>query len=255
MRSLFAYSILCFVACLALLPARIDGGSGKMPNRLPILEQEIDPVSPGELEGLLNKLREERNALEADWKALAKKRQPNVGPISDEDLVRRMKDMIDRLERNPPKTRAKKEPERDDGSRDDLPMEPLKKDPREKPKVQEPNDDDKRLVSLANPRNLGQAMFQLGMYGEALDALEKVDVVGMDPEERAPILYFKGVCQTRLGHNKEAIALFEQVTRLRQDERLVDYARWQLEMLYWHRNTQHTLQDMRKRREAAEKKS
>jgi hypothetical protein len=76
----------------------------------------------------------------------------------------------------------------------------------------------------------------------------------MKPEERAPVLFFKACCQSNLGQTSKAISLLEDVVKLRGDAWLSDYGSWQLGNLHWHRNANSSLQEIRERLKAAEKK-
>jgi tetratricopeptide (TPR) repeat protein len=217
---------------------------------LPRLEEEREPVTTADFERLLSVLRQERTALEAEWHEMSKRGKLGKSTINDKALKDEAEDTIRKIQRGfllgPKKTPPDEHiPPPTDGSK-----EPAKKAIEENVIA---NHDEKKTALIGDPLQFGQTLFRAGMYPEALAALEKVEIVGMKPEERAPIIYFKACCQGQLGQSAKAIALFEDVIKVRGDEQLVEYARWQLEHLHWHRNVENALEDVRKRLKVAEK--
>ena len=72
-------------------------------------------------------------------------------------------------------------------------------------------------------------------------------------EERTPIQFLLASCLLRLGKNEDAVKLLRDAANSRDDERTAGYAQWQLEMHRWQREINDRLQDLRRRRLAAEK--
>jgi len=248
MRSFQLYPIVMFAILMCCQAVYTQAGILKPPRPLPLLEDDREPLSIGDIEKLLSTLRDERNALDAEWRDLSKRGKLGKGEITDdavkklaEDISRKLKQGLFPNPISPPLD-------------EDPPAINQEKTPKKSNTVESnPKPEEKQPSIVGDPQNLGQTLFRAGIYADALRALERVDVVGMKPEERAPILFFKACCQAQLGQTAKAIALLEDVVKVRGDERLVDYARWQMEELHWHRNVESVLQDIRNRLKAAEK--
>jgi tetratricopeptide (TPR) repeat protein len=251
MRSLLFQTFVLVAICICSEPARAQTSVLKPPRPLPLLEEDREPVSSAEIERLLKVLREERNALETEWREMSKRGKLGKSTSSDDALKRHAEKLFKLLDKELTQNRKKESFAPDPP----LPVPETKVEISKKPidDLPPPKIDDKQAPIIGDPLHFGQTLFRAGMYAEALTAMEKVELVGMKPEERAPILYIKASCQARLGQSAKAIALFEDVVKVRGDERLIDYARWQLEQLHWHRNVENVLQDIRRRLKAAEK--
>jgi hypothetical protein len=250
MRNLLFWATVAMLLCLCRSSAHSQTSIPKVPRPLPVLDQQGEPPSRTDIEHLLGILREERKALEAEWNGISKPGAIRKATIGNDTL----KVEIDRLLKRFPNTAPLAPSDiRPDKANDTTKV--TEKGSAIPPATEKVilHRDVAKTTTIGDPLSLAQTLLRAGLYADALAAFEKVEIVGMTPEERAPIIYFKASCQVKLGQNAKAIGLFEDVVKVRGDERLVDYARWQLEQLHWHRNVENVLQDIRQRLKASEK--
>lgn len=239
-----------FSGCLAFGPA--DSLSQEVPFRAPLPrlldEESCVKFAPVDFERLLSELKSERARLDADWKATSKTIQRTRGSQTEEpgNLEKQLQGVLDRLREE----RARRD-KPSEARVPAAPVEPVGSGPRKKDANITPLQ--RALADSLSAVNLAQALFRAEKYDEALAAFQRVDLKGRKAEERAPILFMTAQCMYLTGKIDEAIKLLQEVAGSRGDEQLAAHAQWQLEMFRWERQVRDKLQELRKRRQAAEK--
>lgn len=247
-----------------LVPGGVPPRSGDMPPCL---------VMPGSrLKELLAEFRAERDALEAAYTTSVRDFETGLGPSSGETALLRLriKEALNRLARRrtakkvappapTPAPAAKKGPATQHETSTPVPAappNPAPPEPEEFPlKTEGPALEKHPRVGPGRPVDplaLGQTLFRVGKYAEALKAFESIDLRGSVTEARAPVQYLKASCLRHLGKADEAAALYREVANARGDEQLAACARWQLSTLRWQRETATRLEEIRRRRQALE---
>lgn len=252
MRPLLAATILLFAVTLGALEQRgaADTDSLPMPRRL----NDNDGVafSPTEFEHLLQKLKSEREGLNSDWQAL-RKRNTTAEPTVEieqkrlETLMQKALDDLRRRRQNPAPTTSLGA-ETIKNKIEAVPEDPKKVD-NPAPALEGKTDQRPGAVDVLAQAH---ALMRSKQYEEALATFQQVDLKGKKINERAPILYLTACCLLYLGKTKEAADLLQETANYRGDEKLANYAQWQLEMMRWQRDAAQRLQDIRQRRQALE---
>lgn len=223
------------------------------PRRLPTFVDDCAGATSPDLERLLTHLKTERDSLDADWKSYSKQRSEFKAPSLQEQ--RNLEDLLlkvlDRLRQREPQ-----QPVRIPLPKLDSPTK--KADPNDLKSVDQPQKaknasvPDSDMASSVDPLNLGNTLFRLEKFADALASYRSVDLKAKAAEERAPIQFLMASCLLRLGKNAEAIELLREAANSRNDERTAGYAQWELEMQRWQREVSERLEDLRRRRLAAE---
>jgi tetratricopeptide (TPR) repeat protein len=229
------------------------------PRPLPQFRDDSPRVLGQEFERLLNELKVERDALDAEWKVYARQRTPVRAPSAEDprDLEDMLKRALERLRQRelqptlgvpipkldvPPKKAELIEAKPDEGA--------------QKPKTVAVGENTVADVSSpggVDPLSLGNSLFRLEKYADALASFRAVDLKTKALEERAPIQFLMASCLLHLGKNDEAIELLREAANARNNERTAGYAQWLLEMQRWQREIANSLEDIRRRRLTAER--
>jgi tetratricopeptide (TPR) repeat protein len=228
-----------------------------LPRLVPIDERAH---SPEEFQRILTKLRNEREALDAEWQSMM--RRLNTPPAQKEPdydrLEKQIRDWIAReKDRRVKATPAPPQPKPYTPEKPAVPVVVI--DEKKKAEVPAPpapsatavKDDTSAPVDLLH---LAQTLFRVERYEEALEVFRKIDLKGKRPEERVPIVYMTAKCLFYVGRTDDAITLLRTAANATSDERIAGYAQWQIEVLRWYRDTDARLQDVRQRRMATEKR-
>ena len=224
-----------------------------MPRIVDVNDDDYGQFSAAEFDRLLQKMKEEREALRSDWQSLVKKNTRPVPQDSDLELQRHFQQILQLLQKRtqaPPPAPAKDQPPPPDPPKTTPePQTPAAKEEKtavvDMPPV--------KLLSAHNFSAQANALFRSGQFEDALATFRLIDLKGQKAEVRAPVQYLMALCLLHLGKNDEALPLLREVANSRGDDKLADYAQWQLEMLRWQTDIQNRLQDIRLRREALEK--
>lgn len=257
-------------------PAPLQPPGPIVPGGLPLTSSSMPPcfVMPGgRLKELLSEFRAERDALESAYTTSVRDFEAGLGPSSGETALLRLriKDALNRLARaravkkaasapSPaPKKGSETQHETSAPAAGIVPPTPAPKEPEEFPlRTAGPAQEKQPRIGPGRPVDslaLGQSLFRLGKYAEALKAFESVDLRGTVAETRAPVQYLRASCLRHLGKSDEAAALYREVANARGDEALAACARWQLSTLRWQRETAARLDEVRRRRQALEAKA
>jgi tetratricopeptide (TPR) repeat protein len=224
------------------------------PRRLPPLGEDSVRAPNPDLERLLTQLKTEREGLDADWKSYAKQRSEfRISSLQEQKNVEELLlKVLDRLrQREQQKSIRVPLPKLDAGTKKAEPLEAKGSDSARLPKEAAVPDDASAIG--VDPLHLGNALFRLEKFAEALASYRKVDLKAKAAEERAPLQFLMASCLLRLGKNTEAIELLRDVANSRSDERTAGYAQWELDMQRWQREAIERLEDMRRRRLATER--
>jgi tetratricopeptide (TPR) repeat protein len=237
---------------LWLLPGLPPAGADGLPMPRVWHEEEPRRFSKADFEQALEKMKSERLALEGDWQALLKRSgQSPARKDSEDQLQNQLKELVKLLQ----ESRAHGQPRELEIS--DKKIDPLV------PVPPGPNDDKSPAKENVSPDPVpgsldalseAQALFRAGRFEEALSSFRQIELKGKKADARAPVQYLMAMCHLHLNQTEEALPLLREVANSRGDEKLADYAQWQLDMCRWHREINDRLQDFRKRRQAQEKK-
>jgi len=216
---------------------------------IPALPSEDDGTySPSNFKRALSDLRAEREALDAEWRAITKRlSMPQPSDVPDLDRLHlKIKELVARLQRERMELKATPTAAPNIQPKNETPRPEPKKTPDPesiptKPAAPTSSNGPVDVVQLA------QTLFRAERYEEALGVFRSVDLKGKKPEERAPIVYLTADCLHRLGKTDEAVAMLREVANSRGDEHMAEYAQWQIENLRWHREVQNKLADIRRR--------
>jgi tetratricopeptide (TPR) repeat protein len=237
---------------LVILPGLLLAGPDDLPR--PRMWQDVNSkkYSKAEFEQLLEKMKAERQGLEGDWQALLKRSAPFRPRYDvDEQLHQQMKELVKLLQEQRPPAKPR-ELEISNKMIDPLvPGPPAAIDAKPPPKDEIFADSPPETVDSLSQ---AQALFRAGRFEEALTSFRQVDLKGKKADSRAPVQYLMAICLLHLNQSEEALPLLRDVANSRGDEKLAEYAQWQLEMCRWQREISDRLQDFRKRRLAVEKK-
>lgn len=198
-------------------------------------------VDPQDLLRLLNRLKAEREALNAERTAAAQ-------VLSDDDstaeqiaqLRLRLGQYLSRLgvRRFPEKMRAAVPP----GS-------PLPSSPRPAGASEGAGKPEKAPAAPSRPPvdavALGRTLFRARDYEGALRAFRQANLTGLKPGERRPIEYLIATCLKHLGKLDEAAVIYREVANSKGDEILADCAQWQLSALRWQADLARQIQELR----------
>jgi len=255
MRTIGSLLIFMTVGLATCLTEPIRADFPPKPRPLPFLEDECARFASPAFERLLSELKAERDALDEEWKSRSKQRSAS-NPASDQDhrvLAELLKKSLDRL-----RSQEKKKPALILLPEVDLtPKKPEPPDPKTKGDAGEPKNSAVRDAGLPNgidPLHLGNVLFRMEKFEDALESFRSIDLKAKKSEERAPIQFLMASCLLHLGKNEAAVELLREVANARGDERTAGYAQWQLEMNRWQREINDHLQNLRRRRLAAEKR-
>ena len=249
------YLILPLLVC-AFWAVPVPGVADTLPTATVWRDSGSKPFSTTEFEHVLQQLKTERAALEAEWKALVKRSAAGIAPGRARS---RTGNPIERYARA---ASSKAAPRRRPLPRNStsiakrsnlLPVEPGKT--QEAPLSFE--DRASWLFQSRNPWILSRRPTPFSgpaASSEALASFRLVDLKGKKAEARAPVQYLMAICLLHLGKADEAVPLLRDVANSRGDEKLAGYAQWQLEMVRWQRDVQEKLQGHRERRLALEKR-
>ncbi|HZZ78304.1 MAG TPA: hypothetical protein VFE62_07285 [Gemmataceae bacterium] len=220
------------------------------------LHVEAEPYSPSEFQRALKELKAEREALDAEIRAMDRRLnapEPIAEPEND-PILRRVREAAARFreqrERTPIPTIAPG------------PLQPKPEQPIPEPKKML-EEDPLPLKSIkveplgttpVDPVQLAHTLFRTGRYEEALTVFRKIDLLGKKQEERAPIIYLTAECLNRVGKTEDAIAMLREVANSKGDVQMAECAQWQIDNLRWQRDMQGRLRDIRQRLQALEKR-
>jgi tetratricopeptide (TPR) repeat protein len=213
------------------------------------------PFSMNDFQRIVSQLKAEREGLDADWKTVT--RRLSAPPPRDEQDLEKLQLWMERLERE----RIAKAKQKSPTPQHAVPEPPVPMPVAEKKKIDEPPTPMPVVQETKDSRpgpvdqlHLGQTLFRVERYEEALEVFRKIDLKGKRPEERVPIVYMTAKCLFHLGKADDAITMLRTAANAPGDERIAGYAQWQIEVLRWYRDAESRLGDVRQRRLATEKR-
>jgi tetratricopeptide (TPR) repeat protein len=106
-------------------------------------------------------------------------------------------------------------------------------------------------VDVADPFALGKVLFRSGDFAGAEKAFRKVPVTS---ENELTLKYLLATCLRRQSHWQAAMDAYKSVAESNQDPVLRDLAKWQLDNIRWHQQSESQLEKMRQQREKREKR-
>jgi tetratricopeptide (TPR) repeat protein len=119
-------------------------------------------------------------------------------------------------------------------------------DPAETPPVQIDSSDPTISIDVADAFALGKVLFKQGDFAGAEKAFRKTIVTS---ENEMTLKYLLATCLRRQSRWQPAIDGYKSVAESNQDPVLRDLAKWQLENIRWHQQSEAQLEQMRKQRE------
>lgn len=229
-----------------------------LPRLMPV--EDGAPFSAADFQRLLAKMKDEREALDAEWKSMTR-RLSTPPPRDEPDLEKLQKKMQDWIKRLEDERRAKAREKSAAHPTIAVPEKPptpmpviAEKKKTEQPHVVPPEPLPQDGIGPVDVLHMAQTLFRVERYEEALEAFRKIDLKGKRPEERVPIVYMTAKCLFYAGKTDEAIAMLRSAANAPSDERVAGYAQWQIEVLRWYRDVDTRLEDIRQRRMATEKR-
>jgi hypothetical protein len=247
---------LLLAAYLCALPERGRADTDPLPLPMPrnLYDDDGEGFSVADFERMLQKLKTEREGLNADWQAMRKR---NTAPEpSLETEQKQLEQQIQKALENLRKKRANSisytlaQPDIAKKKSEPEAPEPKKTSKAETPP---PSGTAEKSATAVDVLAQAQILVRSQQYEDALAAFRQVDLKGKKANERAPIQYLKACCLLHLDKTAEAAELLQEVANYRGDEKLAGYAQWQLETLRWQRDVAQRLQDIRQRYQALEK--
>ena len=100
--------------------------------------------------------------------------------------------------------------------------------------------------NVADPFALGKVLFRSGDFVNAERAFRKVEVTN---ENEPTLNYLIATCLRRQSKWKSATEIYKSVAESDQDPVLKDLAKWQIDNIRWHRDSESQLEQMRIERE------
>ncbi len=100
--------------------------------------------------------------------------------------------------------------------------------------------------NVADPFSLGKVLFRSGDFVNAERAFRKVEVT---TENEPTLNYLIATCLRRQSKWKSATEIYKSVAESDQDPVLKDLAKWQIDNIRWHRDSESQLEQMRIERE------
>jgi hypothetical protein len=264
MRSQISWTLCLFATTLWL--ARVSAQDPETIEPVPApgpRSQQIDlePLAPSPLNVLksqMNKLKEERDALNKD-RTRADQLLDEPLPTDSESATKlrlRLNTLMTQMGSQKGGARPTPEPTSvETKTSTPTPPQPKKAAP-EKPSVEIPS----RMAASTDgptaldPLALAQALFRAKNFDGSLQAYRMIPTEGMKAEERAPLQYMMAACLRKLGRGDEAAGLLRDVANSKGDEAMATCAQWQLSLLRWHRDADSQLKDIRRRRQELENK-
>jgi hypothetical protein len=101
---------------------------------------------------------------------------------------------------------------------------------------------------VLDPIGVANNYFKAGDFQAALEAYRKVPLRGAADDERAPVMYMIATCLRKIGKREEAATMYREVTALKGDPFVTDFARWQLESMAWRKDMEAQLAQLAQRR-------
>jgi Anaphase-promoting complex, cyclosome, subunit 3 len=242
-------------ATTILLAAPMVLRAQPLPPIPPLPTEDDGSYSPSNFKRALSDLKTEREALDAEWRAITRRlaMPQSSDPPELDRLHLKIKEVIARLQRERMELKATPTAAPNLHPKPETPTPEPKKAPDLEPPPAKPT-----VLSSSNVPvdvvQLAQTLFRAERYEEALGVFRSVDLKGKKPEERAPIAYLTADCLHRLGKTDEAIAMLREVASSKGDEHMADYAQWQIENMRWHRDVQNRLTEIRRRLGTGEKR-
>ncbi len=255
MRSSWPSMLLVCAACGLALSAGLQTVRADPPPMPRIVDVDDDNASfsPADFERMIQQMKQQREALRNDWQSLVKKNTRPAPQMGDQELQMHFKQILKLLQQRtqnplqaPPEPLPSTDPPR---TTDNPPSAPAVE-----PKPIAVEVATEATSPAQNASAQANAFFRLRQYEDALAAYRLINLKGQKAEVRAPVQYLMAMCFLHLGKYDEALPLLREVANSRGDNKLAEYAQWQLEMIRWQRDVQNRLQDIRQRREALEKR-
>jgi hypothetical protein len=104
-------------------------------------------------------------------------------------------------------------------------------------------------VRPAESLQLAQEQFRSGQFEATLPALRRIEAAGLSKEDRVLVRYLIAGCLRNLNQLDEAVAAYNEIVASRDDETLVESAKWQLAAVESRRNMTRELAEIRARRQ------
>ncbi len=214
-------------------------------NERPRPPRTLDPVqtgAEGSLEEELRLLREELKEFQTLGEDV-RRTTKDAEAENDRAAMRQRQELLDLLTRLATRGAAKKPladvPSKEPSTRS---AEPLPPQPAAEATPSFPVPDD-----VVDPFSLGKVLFRSGDYVAAEQAFRKAKPTD---ENRQMLKYLIATCLRKRSQLPQAIEAYRSIASSDQDPVLRDLARWQIENIRWHQQTELQLEQMRQQRES-----
>lgn len=225
-------------------PRKLDGSSIGEPTPLPPSPAVVEPRGATNLEAELKQFRSELREFQSMREDVA--RNVRSTDASADDLsTHQRQELLDLLAKLAIKSLARKAAAASPATGDAVtPVRPTP--PADSPTSQSESQDFSDSIAIADSFALGKVLFRQGDFVGAEKAFRKTIA---NAENEMTLKYLVATCLRRQSRWQPAIDAYKVVAESNQDPVLRDLAKWQLENIRWHQQSETQLEQMRKQRE------